>query len=106
MDQERDDHVKDGGGSLARIRHRNAPGQHRMNFAHTASRLNGFIEIADESSGSRLTRRLSEVGPPCPVCRSVHTEVLEFMAHRPYEVFCCFQCEHVWRVRIEPSKAA
>jgi len=76
-----------------------------VNFAHNASRLNHFTDMTDESHGKGFVYRIPNVGPECPLCGSVHTELLEFMAHRPYDVFCCFQCEHVWRVRLEPSKA-
>ena len=42
--------------------------------------------------------------PPCPKCESLDTERLEFMNHKPFNVYFCFQCGHVWRVPIEPPK--
>src|SRR5262249_41784743 len=75
--------------SLARIQHRQHLEQRLVNSAPTASRLNHFTDIADESAGKGQTESPT-VAPECPLCGSVDTERLEFMAHRPYEVFCCF----------------
>jgi len=42
------------------------------------------------------------IGPPCPKCQSPHSERLEFSTERPFHVYRCFQCGHIWRLPVEP----
>jgi hypothetical protein len=43
------------------------------------------------------------VGPPCPKCRSCHTERLDFLAKTP-QVFQCLYCRYFWFVKIDPRR--
>jgi hypothetical protein len=45
-----------------------------------------------------------KTSPACPECQSARTELLEFMTHRPFHVYRCLQCEHIWRELAEPPK--